>query len=115
MRNKRTAARIHAALERSRATEDGTEVRNHRPGENIAKVRCIVDRRMNGERNWKIEEIAKRENVGYMTVYRALKGRPGWFSYGRTIRVTDTLYRAWLASIQFGVSLDQYLSLPEAV
>jgi hypothetical protein len=50
-----------------------------------------------------------------MTVYRTLKGKPGWFQYGRTIRVTDSLYRAWLASIQLGMSLDEYLSLAEAV
>jgi hypothetical protein len=114
MRNKKTAARIQAALERSRAREDTEEVPNQSASQKIEKLRCIVDRRMGGERNWKIGEIAERENLGYMTVYRALKGKPGWFSYGRTLRVTDTLYRAWLGSIQFGMSVDQYLILAEA-
>ena len=62
-----------------------------------------------------MEEIAERENIGYMTAYRALKGKPGWFAYGRTIRVTETLYRAWLTSVALGMSLDEYLSLPKAV
>ena len=75
----------------------------------------IVDKRIQGERNWTVKEIAGRENLGYMTVYRALKGKPGWLAYGGSLRVTDTLYRDWLTSVALGVPLADYLSLPEAV
>ncbi len=115
MRNKATAARIQAALERGQARQNGSSVPNREPVQHLERVRSIVDKRMQGERNWKINEIAERENLGYMTVYRALRGKPGWFSYGRTLRVTDTLYRAWLTSVALGMSLADYLSLPEAV
>ena len=75
MRNKKTAALIQAALERSRARQNGPEIPNQTPVQKLDKVRCIVERRMNGERNWRIEEIAHRENLSYMTVYRTLKRR----------------------------------------
>lgn len=112
MRNKRTAARIEAALARQgiRSAES--------PVARIERVHSLVDRRMSGERNWTLKEIAEREHIDYVTIYRALKGKPGWFPYGRTgrtIRVTDTLYRAWLTSIALHMSLDAYLTLPEAV
>jgi hypothetical protein len=113
MRNKKIEARIQAALERSRARQNGAEV--PKQVHQLDKVRCMVDRRINGERNWRIEEIADRENLSYMTVYRMLKGKPGWFQYGRAIRITDTLYRWWLASSQLAMSLDECLSLQEAV
>jgi hypothetical protein len=114
MRNRRIAAKIQAALERSQTPQNGepNQIENALP--KLDKVRYIVDRRLEGERNWKVEEIVERENIGYMTVHRALKGRPGWLPYGRTIRVTDTLYRSWLTAIAIGMSLDDFFSLPMA-
>ena len=72
----------------------------------------MVERHIEGERNWRITEIAERESVAYMTVHRALQGKAGWLLYGRAIRITDTLYRAWLTSIALQMSLDEVLSLP---
>jgi hypothetical protein len=115
MRNKRIAARIEAALTHYRAPEHGAAGPSKNPILELERVRYIVEQRIDGERNWKVEEIAERENLGYMTVYRALNGRPGWLRYGRTIRVTDTLYRAWLTAVGLGISLDEYLTLPQAV
>jgi hypothetical protein len=114
VRNQRIAANIKAALARHEAQRSG-EVVAENALQRLDKVQSIVDRRVAGERerNWKIREIADRENIDYMTVHRALKGRPGWSAYGRTIRVTDTLYRAWLTSIGLGIPLDEYLNMPQ--
>jgi hypothetical protein len=81
MRNKKIAARIQAALERSQTPQHSATIPNDSPTQKLAKIQCIVDGRVAGERNWKVDEIAKQENIGYMTVYRSLKGKPGWFAY----------------------------------
>ena len=114
MRNKKIAARIQAALERSQTPQHSATIPNDRPTQKLAKIQSIVDGRVAGERNWKVDEIAKQENIGYMTVYRSLKGKPGWFAYGRTIRITEALYRNWLTAMGLHMSLDEYLSLPQA-
>lgn len=114
VKNQRVAANIQAAVARHWAPSSGVAVPSQTPIQNLAKVRSIVDKRIQGERNWKVEEIAEHENLGYMTVYRALKGKPGWLAYGRTIRVTESLYRAWLTAVALGMSLEEYLSLPKA-
>jgi hypothetical protein len=114
MRNKKISARIQAALERDHVRNNGIATRIQNSVQRLNDARSIVDRRLEGERHWKLKEIAARENVGYMTVHRALKGRPGWFAYGRTTRATDTLYRAWLTAIALGMPLDAFLNLPDA-
>lgn len=114
MKNQRVAANIKAALARNETQGNGIAVRNETSPYKLDKVRSIVDKRIQGERNWTVGEIADRENVGYMTVHRTLKGKPGWLAYGRTIRVTESLYRAWLTSVALGMSLDDYLSMPQA-
>ena len=73
MRNKKIALRIQAALKRNQATQDGTVKSSQDAIQKLDKVRFIVERRLDGERNWKLEEIAERENIGYMTIHRALK------------------------------------------
>src|ERR1051325_11168448 len=107
MRNKRIAAKIEAALQRHNAKLSGTDLTPERkPVQRAENVQAIVDRRIAGERNWTLHEIAANEALSYKTVYRALKGKPGWLDYG-TIRVTETLYRSWLTAVALGVSLDE--------
>jgi hypothetical protein len=115
MRNNKIALRIQEVLAQHQLIPSGATSTRQTLILKLDRVRCIVDRRLDGERNWKVEEIAERENLGYMTVYRALRGRPGWFRYGRSIRVTDTLYRAWLTAVGLEISLDEYFTLPPAV
>jgi hypothetical protein len=59
------------------------------------------------EMTWhKLKEIAQKHRVDYSTVWRQLKGKPGFNRSGRTIRVADFLYRSWLeSSIRDGLKL----------
>ena len=76
------------------------------PVEKLNKVRCIVDALYAGEKTWSLKDIAERHELGYWTVYRALKGKPGWLPISaRQIRVTDSLYRSWLQSWALGIPL----------
>ena len=76
------------------------------PLEQLNKVRSIVDVLYAGEKLWDIRTIAERHQLGYWTVYRALKGRPGWLPISaRQIRVTDSLYRSWLQAWALGIPL----------
>jgi hypothetical protein len=78
----------------------------HNPLEQLNKVRSIVDALYAGEKTWDIKTIAERHELGYWTVYRALKGRPGWLPITRRqVRVTDSLYRSWLQSWALGIPL----------
>lgn len=54
---------------------------------------------MSGEREFSIEEIARKHGLKYHTVYRAVKGRPGYRVYGqkRGAKVSESLYRSFLA------------------
>ncbi|HEX4228163.1 MAG TPA: hypothetical protein VHZ07_05805 [Bryobacteraceae bacterium] len=65
----------------------------------IADLRQAVEQAMSGEREFSIEEIAKRHGLTYYTVYRAVKGKPGYRVYGkrRGAKVSESLYRAFLA------------------
>jgi hypothetical protein len=57
------------------------------------------------ETTWhNLKEIAAKHRVDYSTVWRQLKGKPGFNRFGRTIRVADFLYRSWLdSSVQNGL------------
>jgi len=51
-----------------------------------------------------LKEIAAKHRVDYSTVWRQLRGKPGFNRFGRTIRVADFLYRSWLdASVRDGL------------
>lgn len=52
-----------------------------------------------GEHEYTIKEIADNHKVNYHTVYRYVKGKPGYRVYGkrRGVRVTASLYRSFLA------------------
>jgi transposase-like protein len=54
---------------------------------------------MSGEREFSIEEIARKHGLTYHTVYRAVKGKPGYRVYGkkRGAKVSESLYRSFLA------------------
>ena len=58
-----------------------------------------VEQAISGEREFSIEEIANKHGLTYHTVYRALKGKPGYRVYGkkRSAKVTESLYRAFVA------------------
>jgi hypothetical protein len=49
------------------------------------------------EKQWEITEIAVRHSADYHTIRKQFKGRPGYLQWGGLIRITDTLYRTWLA------------------
>lgn len=65
----------------------------------IPDIHETVEQAICGEREFSIEEIAKRHGLTYHTVYRAVKGRPGYRVYGkrRGAKVTESPYRAFLA------------------
>ena len=58
----------------------------------------LVDDAIANPSAWTIKEIAERHRISYWTVYRQLKGKPGFLRFGGTIRVSESLYRSWLAS-----------------
>ena len=100
-KNQRVLQKIADALARHRAgATDKTPVAGVTdPLERLNNVRPIVDALYAGEKTWRLREIAERHGIGYWTVYRALKGRPGWFPVTRRqILVSDALYRSWLQS-----------------
>jgi transposase-like protein len=82
--------RIEEALAQSRLEE----VRF--PSEDINQA---VQEAMSGEREFSIEEIASKHGLTYHTVYRAVKGKPGYRVYGkrRGAKVSASLYRSFLA------------------
>jgi transposase-like protein len=82
--------RIEEALAQSRLEE----VRF--PSEDINQA---VQEAMSGEREFSIEEIASQHGLTYHTVYRAVKGKPGYRVYGkrRGAKVSASLYRSFLA------------------
>lgn len=116
MRNKKIAARIQLALARNQPEKKASAAANpnESPFRQLENIRHIIDRRLDGERNWTLKEIARRENIGYSTVYRALKGKPGFLRYNDAIRVTDTLYRSWLTALASGLSFDEFYNVSKA-
>ena len=58
--------------------------------------RAIVEGVLASEKFWDVHEIASRLHLDYTSVYRALKGRPGWLRFGRAIRITDELYQQFI-------------------
>jgi hypothetical protein len=82
--------RIEQALARTR----GELVSSSIPDLNQA-----VEQAMSGEREFSIEEIASKHGLTYHTVYRAVKGKPGYRVYGkkRGAKVSESLYRSFLA------------------
>jgi hypothetical protein len=65
----------------------------------IIDVDQAVEQAMSGEREFSIEEIARKHGLTYHTVYRAVKGKPGYRVYGkkRGAKVSESLYRSFLA------------------
>ena len=59
-------------------------------------IDLIVDETINDPHSWEISEIAIRHHLSYWTVYRALKGKPGWLTFGRTVRISNALYRWYI-------------------
>ena len=82
--------RIENALARTR----GQPVNSPIPDLNQA-----VEQAMSGEREFSIEEIARKHGLTYHTVYRAVRGKPGYRVYGkrRGAKVSESLYRSFLA------------------
>ena len=109
IRNQRVAQKIAEALARHEAWKNGIAAPTTgtaEPLDRLTNVRPIVDALYAGERMWSLKEIAERHGIGYWTVYRALKGKPGFLPITRRqIRVTDTLYRSWLQSWALGIPL----------
>jgi len=62
-------------------------------------LNTVVNQAIVDERSWTVREIAERHGLSYWTVYRQLKGKPGWLPFGRAVRITDSLYRSWIKSI----------------
>jgi hypothetical protein len=79
--------RIEEALAQSRLEQ----VRS--PSEDINRA---VQEAISGEREFSIEEIASKHGLAYHTVYRAVKGKPGYRVYGkrRGAKVSESLYRS---------------------
>jgi len=64
-----------------------------------ADLKQAIEEAMYGGREFSIDEIARKHGVTYHTVYRAVKGKPGYRVYGkkRGAKVSEALYRAFLA------------------
>ena len=56
----------------------------------------VVDEVLAEEKFWEVGDIAARHGLNYSTVWRHLKGKPGWIRHGRVIRITDALYKAYI-------------------
>jgi hypothetical protein len=62
-------------------------------------INQAVEQAMSGEREFSIEEIAGKHGLTYHTVYRVVKGKPGYRVYGtrRGAKISESLYRSFLA------------------
>jgi hypothetical protein len=82
--------RIEEALAQSRLEEVSSRSED---------INQAVQEAMSGEREFSIEEIASKHGLTYHTVYRAVKGKPGYRVYGkrRGAKVSASLYRSFLA------------------
>jgi hypothetical protein len=99
--NKVIRAKIQLALaNKDEGLEDASTHARKGPSKSTASynVDAIVDETINAGKSWKVSEIAAQHSLSYWTVYRALKGKPGWLPFGRTIRVSNALYRSWIES-----------------
>jgi hypothetical protein len=89
-----TRRKIQAALARADAADECPS-----PPVVSYDLEAVANQAIRDERSWTLREIAERHGLSYWTVYRQLKGKPGWLPFGRTIRVCDSLYRSWIGSI----------------
>ena len=62
-----------------------------------ATAQLITDAVVNGEKLWKIQEIADRTNQSWGKVRRDLCGQAGFLSFDGEYRITDTLFRRYVA------------------
>ena len=91
-----TRRKIQGALARADEAEEFLS----RPVVGVGhNLEVVVNQAIRDERSWTLQEIADRHGLSYWTVYRQLKGRPGWLPFCRTIGVSGSLYRSWIASI----------------
>ena len=75
------------------------QARGEQAGSPFPEINRAVDQAISGEREFSIEEIASKHGLTYHTVYRAVKGKPGYRVYGRKrgAKVSESLYRSFLA------------------
>jgi hypothetical protein len=87
-------ADVRRRIEQALAREQGEPALSF-----IADVNQAIEQAMSGEREFSIEEIACKHGLTYHTVYRAVKGKPGYRVYGkkRGAKVSESLYRSFLA------------------
>jgi hypothetical protein len=87
-------ADVRRRIQQALAQVNGGQVNSTFPDINEA-----IEQALSGEREFSIEEIARKHGVTYHTVYRAVKGKPGYRVYGkrRGARVSEALYRSFLA------------------
>jgi hypothetical protein len=71
-------ADVRRRIQQALAEVNGGEVNSTFPGLNDA-----IEQALSGEREFSIEEIARKHGLTYHTVYRAVKGKPGYRVYGK--------------------------------
>ena len=107
-RNQRVAQKIAEALARRNGPADKpAAIGATKPFERYNRALLIVERICDGEKLWSLKEIEQQTGIGYWTIYRALRGKPGFLDItNRQKRVTDSLYRSWIQSWVLGIPLD---------
>lgn len=84
---------------RRRIQQALAQASGERANSSFLDINQAIEQAMSGEREFSIEEIASKHGLTYHTVYRAVKGKPGYRVYGkrRGAKVSESLYRSFLA------------------